>query len=196
MVTTIEQRYYDEIIKPSVCFDNYNVQQYPTLKSIIEAEKHGYTVRLIEDWLRGLPSACTIPFYDDEIIAMGYDLDFYWNTTARVLYKVARDIKHPKTLPRKLELLGCRWFDRVNGNTYFAAAAIADSICIAKIEFEYGYGDHWLHQIMRLVCDYYNLPALHGWMVIEQLEKDDVCVFTNCHDTKTKKAQKEWIKYL
>lgn len=35
---------------------------------------------------------------------------------------------------------GREWFDRVNGNTYFAARVFVDGQEVARIPFQYGYG--------------------------------------------------------
>jgi hypothetical protein len=36
----------------------------------------------------------------------------------------------------KLELLGRKWFERTNGNTYFSAIALHNGLEVARIDFE------------------------------------------------------------
>ena len=46
-------------------------------------------------------------------------------------------------------IVGKRWLDKVNGNTYFSAIGLIDGEIKAQIEFEYGYEDHYVWQIFR-----------------------------------------------
>jgi len=57
--------------------------------------------------------------------------------------------------PAKLIIASCRrWFDKVNGNSYFSAlievpkkdSDYPNAICL---RFEYGYGDHWEYEVLR-----------------------------------------------
>ncbi len=52
-----------------------------------------------------------------------------------------------------LVIVGRRWFERTNGNTYHSAEIIVDGKCVHKIDYAYGYGQQychnakiWLHQ--------------------------------------------------
>lgn len=47
-------------------------------------------------------------------------------------------------LPKSIVILGNRWFDRVNGNTYNTAEIIVDGVTVHKTLRQYGYGDHYL----------------------------------------------------
>lgn len=63
-----------------------------TLLEIIKIEKHvigDLTTRIVEDWLRGLPSVCTIPFDNHEIEQLceasgnsHWSIDDYWRWAA------------------------------------------------------------------------------------------------------------------
>lgn len=44
--------------------------------------------------------------------------------------------------PVNIHLSVLRWFDKVNGNSYFAARVYADGEEIAREPFQYGYGSH------------------------------------------------------
>jgi hypothetical protein len=46
-----------------------------------------------------------------------------------------------------VRILGRRWFQKTYGNTYFSAVAIVNGKEVAKIDYEYGYGDQYLHSI-------------------------------------------------
>lgn len=89
----------------------------------------------------------------------------------------------------KLELIGKRWLDRLNGNTYFSAVAIFNGEAIKKIDFSYGYGDQWLAELTRdlVVGQYQRGDTQQHWQFINQLEEYGIAVFTACHDVKRKK---------
>jgi hypothetical protein len=42
-----------------------------------------------------------------------------------------------------ITIIGRRWFDKVNGNTYFSAIALINGIQVAEIPYEYGYGNQY-----------------------------------------------------
>jgi hypothetical protein len=44
-------------------------------------------------------------------------------------------------------ITGRRWFDRPNGNTYFSANGYINGELVARIDYEYGYGDHYIDQM-------------------------------------------------
>lgn len=46
-----------------------------------------------------------------------------------------------------ITIIGRRWFDRVNGNTYFSAVGIVNGLQVVNIDFEYGYGNHYEDRI-------------------------------------------------
>jgi hypothetical protein len=50
---------------------------------------------------------------------------------------------------RSLTIIGRRWFDKINGNTYFSAVGLINGKKEAQIDFEYGYSDHYKHCIVR-----------------------------------------------
>ena len=98
----------------------------------------------------------------------------------------------------KLEFLGRNWFDRVNGNTYFSAIALYNGNEIARIDFDYGYGDQWLYEITKLAVvelsdSYIKLQRGENqqpWQFIDQLESSGVAVFTNCEKVTRKRDLK------
>jgi hypothetical protein len=48
-----------------------------------------------------------------------------------------------------ITIIGRRWFDRINGNTYFSAVGLINGREVVNIPFEYGYGDHYKDCIFR-----------------------------------------------
>jgi hypothetical protein len=48
-----------------------------------------------------------------------------------------------------ITIIGRRWFDRINGNTYFSAVGIINGIEVVHIPFEYGYGNHYEDRIFQ-----------------------------------------------
>lgn len=45
---------------------------------------------------------------------------------------------------QSLVIIGRRWFDRVNGNTYHTSEVIVDGACVHKTDRHYGYGEQYL----------------------------------------------------
>lgn len=73
------------------CIDLSAYDEGALLKNIIRSEKNveNVTVEVVEDWLRGLPSACTIPFTNSEIREIldscgngHWTIDNYWRFAA------------------------------------------------------------------------------------------------------------------
>lgn len=46
-----------------------------------------------------------------------------------------------------ITIIGKRWFDRINGNTYFSATGLINGKQVVKIDFDYGYGDQYIWEI-------------------------------------------------
>jgi hypothetical protein len=89
----------------------------------------------------------------------------------------------------KLELLGRKWFERTNGNTYFSSVALHNGVEVARIDFEYGYGDQWLYEITKAIKTEGFEPRKdqQPWQYIDSLESQGVAVFTNCEQVTRKK---------
>lgn len=43
-----------------------------------------------------------------------------------------------------ITVIGRRWFDRVNGNTYFTASILVDGKQVHSLPRQYGHGNHYL----------------------------------------------------
>ena len=50
-----------------------------------------------------------------------------------------------------IAIIGRRWFDRVNGNTYFSSVAVINGNQVAEIHFEYGYGEQYRDSMYNLL---------------------------------------------
>lgn len=50
---------------------------------------------------------------------------------------------------RIITIIGKRWFDKLNGNTYFSAVGIVNGDVVVTIQFEYGYESHYIDCIRR-----------------------------------------------
>jgi len=46
--------------------------------------------------------------------------------------------------PRTITIMGRKWFDKVNGNTYHSATILVDGRHVHKVDYEYGYGDQYV----------------------------------------------------
>lgn len=81
------------------CIDLSGHPEGATLASVLESEKgkNGKVdVKAVEDWLRGLASACEIPYYDNEIKEIledcgkfNWSIDKYWGFAASVVFNHA-----------------------------------------------------------------------------------------------------------
>ena len=49
-----------------------------------------------------------------------------------------------QTQIKSITVLGRKWWDKINGNTYHTAQIMIDGHTVGKTEFSYGYGDHYL----------------------------------------------------
>lgn len=84
------------------CIDLSEHPQGTTLLDVIKLEKRCNTITLpiVEEWIRGLPSVCTIPFENHEIRSLldsanleSWSIDDYWRWAASRIEAFA---KHPK----------------------------------------------------------------------------------------------------
>ena len=64
---------------------------------------------------------------------------------------------------KSLFILGRRWFDRINGNTYCCAEVFIDGKLTLEIPYQYGYGSFYLQEAQRELEE-------KGFIVIEKYE--------------------------
>lgn len=55
-------------------------------------------------------------------------------------------------------VIGRRWFDRVNGNTYHTAEVEVNGIYVGKSRMTYGYGDYYLETAKEILLQKYDFP--------------------------------------
>lgn len=48
-----------------------------------------------------------------------------------------------------IQIIGKRWFDKINGNTYFSAVGYVNNVEVVRIGFEYGYDNHFAYRIFE-----------------------------------------------
>jgi len=64
-----------------------------------------------------------------------------------------------RALPKSISIHGRRWFDKVNGNTYFSAYALVDGKQYENcITYEYGYGDQYVDSMCKRLETYGVIP--------------------------------------
>jgi hypothetical protein len=59
-----------------------------------------------------------------------------------------------------LQVFGRRWFNRSCGNTYHSATIYVDGDCVHKIDFAYGYGNHYEETSLQWLEKNGYLPGL------------------------------------
>jgi antirestriction protein len=80
--------------------------------------------------------------------------------TAQGIYANGGGVGKKPTLKKGdvVEVVGRRWFDRVNGNTYHTAEVFVNDKFVAKSRMTYGYDEQYLQTAKELLLENYNLP--------------------------------------
>jgi len=92
-----------------------------------------------------------------------------------------------------LVIIGRRWFDAKNGNTYFSAVGLIDGEEKANINYEYGYGDHYEDCIYRKLEDAGHLPGVEHYenggreALWNYCERNNIKRYVTVSDVKRKK---------
>lgn len=94
-------------------------------------------------------------------------LVLYTDSGKCLLCEAEKEPETPKQIPH-LTIIGRRWFDKVNGNTYHSVEIYDDSgKQLARVPFAYGYGDQYqqtaLDALVKLGI-YPDTPGPHGGM--------------------------------
>jgi len=45
---------------------------------------------------------------------------------------------------KAITVIGRRWFDKINGNTYFSADILVNNVLVHSIHYQYGYDDFYM----------------------------------------------------
>ena len=93
-------------------------------------------------------------------------------------------MKRKKT--RSIVIIGRRWFDKANGNTYFSAVTYVNGELVNTIEHEYGYDEMYIQESYRFLLDnkylkHLNLPL---WQVCRD---NNISLITHISDVGRKK---------
>ena len=92
-----------------------------------------------------------------------------------------------------ITIIGRRWFDRINGNTYFSAVGIINGNEVVKIPFEYGYGDHYSDRIFTEMEKKGYLPDVEHYSnggserLWQYCERKGITKYTSVSDVSRKK---------
>ena len=89
-----------------------------------------------------------------------------------------------------ISVTGKKWFDNGAGNTYFRALIQVDGEIVAKLPFQYGYGDHYLDESTAWLAenDYIENPRKSNgsrtplWLYCE---KNNIRLDYSSYDVKT-----------
>ena len=66
-----------------------------------------------------------------------------------------------------ITVIGRRWFERVNGNTYHSVAVYVNGDLVEYMPFDYGYGSMYMQNAGDILAKHYDLPLKryeHGGM--------------------------------
>jgi hypothetical protein len=76
------------------------------------------------------------------------------------MYEKGGDVKK-KQLKKgdSVQIIGRRWFERTNGNTYHSTDVYVNNEFAGREHFSYGYGDQYVQTGMEILKEHYNLPA-------------------------------------
>lgn len=91
-----------------------------------------------------------------------------------------------KSLHKKdtVTVIGRRWFDRVNGNTYHSCTVLINGEEVGRNEFEYGYGSQWEYTGLELLKKARKLPeTITALWKVKELSN----LVTTCADVQRKK---------
>jgi len=59
-----------------------------------------------------------------------------------------------------IQVIGRRWFERTNGNTYHSAVLLVNGEHIGKESFTYGYGDQYIQTGRAILLNAFNVAGL------------------------------------
>jgi hypothetical protein len=62
-----------------------------------------------------------------------------------------------------LHIQGTKWFDSVNGNTYFSTVAVLNGETVLEVPAQYGYGDQYLHETIDQLEANGDIPTKHDY---------------------------------
>lgn len=95
-----------------------------------------------------------------------------------------------------ITIIGRRWFDKVNGNTYFSSEGIINGEKVVSIPFSYGYGEQYVYDTYKAMQEEGYMPDVkqHENGSCEPFwsycERKGITKYTHVTDVKRKKDLK------
>ena len=69
----------------------------------------------------------------------------------KIMQTITQRPKHFRTATslKSINITTKEWFDRVNGNSYFASQCVVNGKFLIKLPYQYGYGDHAIDMVCK-----------------------------------------------
>lgn len=144
-------------------------------------KRYGNETKAFAEWLKGLPSSIGIDFENYAIEALlikwgilsekdsNYKKTSYisqWFERIAIRFFVMFNRKEKTVKVKTIDIEALEWFDRVNGNSYFAGTIeINKGLKSEKrfiMPFQYGYGDHYVSKYHNLNGELTSLKTKQG----------------------------------
>lgn len=94
---------------------------------------------------------------------------------------------------KAIEVRAKEWFDKVNGNSYFAGVIVIDDEKTISMPFQYGYGDQYIQEAKAVLTEHNYISAGHGQSLWSYC-KDNGIVLTTSKQEGCKKSELNKIK--
>ena len=91
---------------------------------------------------------------------------------------------------KTITVIGKRWFDRINGNTYHSVKVYTDNELLDSIDCKYGYGDHYIQSATELLVkhDIISIMESRDYIPLWKFcNENDIKLLTDVTDVKRKK---------
>ena len=93
---------------------------------------------------------------------------------------------------KAITVIGRRWFDKINGNTYFSADILVNNQLVHSIKYQYGYGDFYMQAAGEWLAKYgYTHPEKYEFGGITPLwrycEDNNISLYKTVTDVMRKK---------
>lgn len=98
-----------QVVLDSISLEGYDAEQFQNIAQVYQAEYgyNGLSNKACRDYLQGLPSACTVPFMNHDILTMLAEngisreteatqqrlIDHYWLYCGMALHEIIRRLK-------------------------------------------------------------------------------------------------------
>jgi len=85
-----------------------------------------------------------------------------------------------------ITVIGRRWFERTNGNTYHSVEVYVNGTMIERVPYTYGYGSHWEQTAMDIL-EKHKIVDSELCSYPSQLPEEKFTVVSSVTDVKRKK---------